>query len=271
MDGTDFSNIGDVFSEIGTAFRDTFSGDYLGTEHTEEAQRQIEKLKSSILITQQLSKDGWQVDGIEVWAEVLGVAADAAEHASDEMRVFTIAVSQAMGILDKQAALDAVEAAIDNARKGFKEFGATLDENNDKGRQNRANLREIASGALEASEHLKGMAKVEYLREMAGRLANMADLLGMGKREARNWARAILGLDALEATPTVQLDDKEGRRKVRQMMIEMDLLHGKHAVPEAALLYSQFQRGKITVENMLRILDGMRPEPSVSLNTRPRI
>lgn len=265
--GEVFSSLGSVISNIKSDFADVFSGDYLGDQHIDDDVAAINRLDAAIAYTKQMSAKGWDTSGLELFYEGLGYTADEAHDAAMGVAEFRREVQRALGILGQMEAMDAFEAAIDDARKSFKEFGDTLDNNTNAGRENRAALRDIARTALEASEGLKGLDRVHFLRNAAEQFVHMATMMGMGERAARRLAARLFVLDGINANPRVDVDDKEGRAKVKQLMRELGLLNGKVAHPSVALLYQQFLRGKFTVEQMMRFLNGLKANPHVGADT----
>lgn len=269
--GTDWGSIGSIFANIKSDIGDTFSGDWLGTEHIDEDREKIEGLGSAMEFTRAMSAKGWDTNGVELLYRGLGYTADEADRAATSVGDFRREVERAMGILSQQEAFDAFQGAIDAATKSIKDNGETLDNNTEKGRNNRAALRDVAKTALEAAEGLKGLQRNNYVEGAADQFIKIAKAMGMGEDAAKRWAARLFDLDKVHANPHVDVDDKKARAKVKRILDDMGYLDGTTGSPSVDLLIQQFLKSKVSVEQMLRFLNGLKANPHVGADTAEAI
>lgn len=246
----------------------------MGKDHVDQWARSrnaLEGIRTEIEYIKHTTGGGWSSDGLELFYRGLGFTADEARRASEGVDAFSRSVEHAQGILDRQAAFDAYQAAVDAATKSLKDNGKTLDNNTEKGRNNRAALRDMAKTALEAGDGLKGLARNNYLEHAADKYAAMAQAMGMGEKAAKRWAARLFDLDNTNAVPHIDVDDKKARAKVKKILADLGFLDHSTGTPAVDLLIQQFLKGKVTVAQMMKILNGLKANPHVGADTAEAI
>lgn len=157
---------------------------------------------------------------------------DAQKQSADGLRQSILALNDA-----NRSAYDAqigFEASIDALTESFKENGATLDLNSEKGRENgqamsaaaKAHDEMLASG-LAAGESLGSMtAKSEQLR---AKMVELASQTGMTDAEAREYVSTLLGTpDSIRTT--VELEKQEAIEGLVAVQTEIDRTPNSHTV-----------------------------------------
>ncbi|BDD73004.1 hypothetical protein [Streptomyces violaceoruber] len=179
---------------------------------------------------QRLAADSMGIFGdqaLEVQAQL-----DAQKQSADGLRQSILALNDA-----NRSAYDAqigFEASIDALTESFKENGATLDLNSEKGRENgqamsaaaKAHDEMLASG-LAAGESLGSMtAKSEQLR---AKMVELASQTGMTDAEAREYVSTLLGTpDSIRTT--VELEKQEAIEGLVAVQTEIDRTPNSHTV-----------------------------------------
>ncbi|MFC7892679.1 hypothetical protein [Streptomyces sp. NPDC057381] len=157
---------------------------------------------------------------------------DAQKQSADGLRQSILALNDA-----NRSAYDAqigFEAGVDALTESFKENGATLDLNTEKGRANgqamsaaaKAHDEMLASG-LAAGESLGSMtAKSEQLR---AKMVELASQTGMTDAEARDYVSTLLGTPESIST-TVQLERQDAIEGLVAVQTEIDKTPNSHTV-----------------------------------------
>ncbi|MFH9816136.1 hypothetical protein [Streptomyces sp. NPDC017230] len=164
---------------------------------------------------------------VEVQAQL-----DAQKQSADGLRQSILALNDA-----NRSAYDAqigFEASIDSLTESFKENGATLDLNSEKGRENgqamsaaaKAHDEMLASG-LAAGESMGSMTeKSEGLR---AKMLELASATGMSDAEAREYVNTLLGTPE-SITTTVNLERQEAIDGLQSVQNEIDRTPDSHTV-----------------------------------------
>jgi hypothetical protein len=121
------------------------------------------------------------------------------EHTKAAKQDYDAIIKLSKAILAARGGENAYEAALDDATAALKDNGATLDKHTAKGRTNRAALDAIASAthdwrdaAKEAGESQKKQTKIT--EDGRAELVRMARRFGLTKKEAKEYAREVLGI-----------------------------------------------------------------------------
>jgi predicted nucleic acid-binding Zn-ribbon protein len=113
------------------------------------------------------------------------------------------------GILGRQEAFDNYQAAIDNVRKGVKDLGDTYDATTQKGRQNRANIREFIDGIMEVATGLEDAGRIaernDFLKGARQQFLDFAKVIDIPRGMVERLADEIWNVDQQEANPRVRV------------------------------------------------------------------
>lgn len=171
----------------------------------------VKNLQQEIAYTKALSADGW--DGTGLQGALLGPLTDTAEQAHKATLGLQdlIAEYEALaGLLTQQGQWDAYQASLDAMTASIKENGRTLDANTAKGRANRASLNDIAESALNFSENLKGVDRIDFLKGARRSFKQAAEAAGGLDRRSRDVLAAFDELIGKNIKPKVDDSDVKG-------------------------------------------------------------
>jgi hypothetical protein len=197
----------------------------------------------------------------------LGVTADAFHRAALSAEDFRKSVDKAFALLDKRAALRAT-------REALRDFADVMDEAPDKMREGgpaydkvEEALDNIASSALTAAEHLRGMDRVNYLDKMRGNFIDAARQMGLTAQQARKLADNLGLLDKKKVKPVVDVDTRLAKGKIDEA--NDWLAHYRGQKPKARLdADDQPAKTKInSTERLLAILAGRKVNPRVDVQS----
>lgn len=132
----------------------------------------------------------------------LNLTSEAFDAATESAKDFSRAVAEAMGVLDKRAALRATRDALrdfNHELKDAKKFKPGTGEYD----HLVASLEDIARTSLTAATHLKGMNRVNFLDKQRDQFVDAAKKLGLTERRAEALADKFGLLDKTKAEPEV--------------------------------------------------------------------
>lgn len=174
--------------------------------------------------------------------------ATAFEKGATSAERFAQAIEMANAALDKRASIAAYEQAIDDARKTYKdmvkEIGNTKNLFNNKGMFNldlenarvlEQELRDIATEGLNMAKTMGAFEGKKYLRSVRDDIVNTAVMMGMSRDVARQFARYLLQLDAIEAAPKVDMKKEAFDNKARAVNSKLHALGAQSVFPEVDL------------------------------------
>ncbi|UAL31548.1 hypothetical protein K8W59_08990 [Nocardioides rotundus] len=209
------SGFGDFFSDVGKIL----------AAGPRDAWRETTKLESStIAASNAIAHMRANSGGIgDIFARDLGVTNRALVVATGSAREFRAAMASVNATLSGRASMRDYEAALDNLRATWAQFGnRDFVKNNGKfkiglegGRQVEAALDNIAAESLRVAENFKGMDRVRFMRRARADFIENARLLDLNAGQARQLATELGLLGNKKAKPGVDLMDAPFRNKLR--------------------------------------------------------
>lgn len=181
---------------------------------------------------------GTAADGAGGDVAGMGTDMDEAEKAADELAGAIRDLGNVL--LQQEATQDGYEASLDAVTASIKENGRTLDESTEKGRANRAALRDLvdstqdwAAAEFEATGNVKNTQKI--LDEGRAAWIRHRDALGANKTETRNLADELFKIDGLEPKAKVDVATEAADKKTRDfqaLITGTDQMSAKPTVEE---------------------------------------
>jgi hypothetical protein len=198
----------------------------------------------------------------------LGDSARAFEVASMSADDFTASLAKLNRVLEGRANLRDYEAALDDFTAGLKENGRTMDITTAKGRENEANLDNIATTALKVAENMRGTQRVEVLSRARGDILDMIGRLDLSGGALRRAMRLIRELDKAGAKPKIDADDKPFKGKTNNAKRDLKDLDGKKANAKIDAEDKPARAKLNAVEKLLNGINRKSAKPKVDADTR---
>lgn len=172
-----------------------------------------------------LPQYGDAIAGVGNKAKLAGDKAAAGfERATSAVETFGAALSAANRRLDQRDAVTAYERSVDDLNKSIRENGKTLDKNTAKGQANRDALSAQARAAVQVADGMKESNGVAFLQEARKDMVDSLMKLGKNRAEAQALADRLLGLDKINANPSVTLMGVDTlMSQIRSINTELDL------------------------------------------------
>ncbi|GAA1543589.1 hypothetical protein [Nocardioides humi] len=204
----------------------------IGNVGADETKRAFDDLAKSEGLSASAKRDLIKLlPGYKGALEAAGVAADGAvgptDDLADSVEKLKTAYSDLDAVLNKQAAWDAYQAAIDNMTASVKENGKTLDANTEKGRANREALNQIAESALQFAEHLDEADRGDFLRAAIRNFKQGAEEAGGLDKRARELLRALRELANAHADPKITADTAAAKAALQSLKAQLDSIRSK--------------------------------------------
>ena len=162
----------------------------------------------------------------------MGTDAQTAEDAVSDLSDAIRGLGDAL--LQQEASQDGYEASLDAVNEAIKENGRTLDASTEKGRANRAALRDLANSTQEwAAAELEAGASTTKVQGILdrGRAKWVAhrDALGQNRAETRRLADELFSIDGLEPKANVDVNTKAAKKKADDFRAVITGMDGQSA------------------------------------------
>ena len=162
----------------------------------------------------------------------MGTDAQTAEDAVSDLSDAIRGLGDAL--LQQEASQDGYEASLDAVNEALKENGRTLDASTEKGRANRAALRDLANSTQEwAAAELEAGASTTKVQGILdrGRAKWVAhrDALGQNRAETRRLADELFSIDGLEPKANVDVNTKAAKKKADDFKAAITGMDGQSA------------------------------------------
>jgi hypothetical protein len=188
-------------------------------------------------------------------AEKEALAAQKAKEEADALQelINKLTTLGRLTLTESEAQLS-FEDAIDKATAAFKDNGKTLDENTEKGRNNRRALNEIVDSTLRwvesgARAKLSQAQLNERLNAGAVAYANQASKLGVSQREIDKYTQKVFGVPASKLT-RLNADKRDADAKIKDLQAKLKRTESKttRAKIDADIRAAQKKRRQIQAE-----------------------
>jgi len=162
----------------------------------------------------------------EISASFGNIAAQAS-LAAEEVEDLRQELANVGTVLTKQGQFDAYKQAIDDMTASVKENGRTLDANTEKGRANREALNNIAASAVQYSQNLQGMDRIQFLRGAIKNFKEAAAQAGGMDARARQVLQTLRALMKADAKPKVDVQAGDSLVQLNRIKAAIDAIRSK--------------------------------------------
>lgn len=206
--------------------------------------------------------------GADLAVKAQALLAQSADKAATEVYRLKDAVAALSATLDRRSSLRDYQAALDAFTAGLKANGRSLDINTAKGRENQANLDNIAQSALKVAENLKGPRRIAFLQGVREDFRGIAKISPAVARQLGIIDDEIVRLSRREVNTPIDADKRPFDKKKRDTQRDLDRLDRERPTPRAGL-DDREARGKVAgLRRDVDELGARRPTPVVSVNDR---
>jgi hypothetical protein len=145
-----------------------------------------------------------------------GPLSDAFQEGADAARDFQKAVNSAFALLDKRAALRAARQAVRDFNEAMGDAPKKMEKGGPAYDKVEEALDGIARSSLEAGEHLRGMARVNFIARQREQFIDAARQMGITRDRARGLADELGLLSKKKAVAKIEGDNKDAKKKLEQ-------------------------------------------------------
>lgn len=154
----------------------------------------------------------------------------AAREAGLSVDQLAAAVNRANQALNRQGTFDAARSSLLDMKDALADNGTTLDRNTRAGLANRAAMRAVAQGSLEAASQIKNVSeRAKYLDGMRDKFVKLANAAGIPIPVAKRLANQLGLIDRTFKPKVQEKGAKESQTRVQKLRAEIQAIKDKQA------------------------------------------